>query len=177
MAAFRDSDLSYADASGQDRERLDWALLKNGPVALFHKPEVLNETTEWLRAHGYAVVVADCGRDPSKQGTLDAITGALGFPPGANLDGFDDYCWQLEVPDDGGFALVLMPYDRVAAAGRKLAEEVLDILAGAAWEKMLFGRRFLCLVQSDDPRLDFRPVGAHTPTWNPRECFFKYRGL
>ena len=177
MATFRDSDLSYTDDAGDVRESLDWAILKNGPIALFHKPAVLDGSVAWLTRRGYSVAVADCGPDPSKQGVLDAITIALGFPAGTNLDGFNDYCWQVEVPDDGGFALVLLHYDRVAVTDRKLAETVLDIVAGSAWDKLLFGRRLICLVQSDDPRLDFGPVGGRAPMWNPREWLFQDRGL
>lgn len=175
MAAFRDSEL--LDADGSDRERLDWALLKNGPVALFHKPALLDEAVAWLRRNGYTVAIADCGPDPSKRGVLDAITAAWEFPPGANLDGFNDYCWQLEVPDDGGLAVILLHYDRVAAADRKLAQTVLDILASAAWDKLLFGRRLICLVQSDDPGLHFGPVGGREPAWNPREWMSRDREL
>ena len=177
MAAFRDSDLTYTDDAGQLRHSLDWTILQNGPVALFYKPTVLDDAIAWLKRRGYAVATADCGTDPSKRGVLDTITAALSFPAGANLDGFNDYCWQLEVPDDGGFALVLLHYDRVAAADQKLAETVLDILAGSARNKLLFGRRFICLVQSDNPRLTFGPVGGRPPTWNPGEWFNKDRGL
>jgi hypothetical protein len=177
MAVFRDSELSFTDDSGQPRERLDWAILKCGPVALFHKLPVLDDAIAWMRQHGYIVAVANVGLEPSKQGVLDAVGMALGFPPGANVDGFNDYCWQLEVPDEGGFAVALLHYDRVAAADRQLAEDVLDILASSAWDKLLLGRRFITLVQSDDPRLDFRPVGGHTPWWNDREWLFKDRGL
>jgi hypothetical protein len=171
MAAFRDSDQWYTDDSGQERERLDWAILKFGPVALFHQPAVLDDAIAWLRRHGYSVAVVDCGADPSKQGVLDAITAALGFPPGTSLDGFNDYCWQLEIADEGGLAVVLLHYNQVAAADREFAE------ACSAWDKLLFGRRLMCLVQSDDPRLDFRPVGGHTPYWNPREWLLKDRGV
>jgi hypothetical protein len=177
VAAFRDSDLSYTDDAGREQNALDWRILQNGPVALFHKAAVLDEAIAWFTRRGYTVATADCGSDPSKQGVLDAITGALGFPAGANLDGFDDYCWQLEVPDEGGFALALLHYDRVVSADRQLAETLLDILARSAWHKLLFGRRLICLVQSDSPSLTFGPVGGRAPTWNPREWFNKDRGL
>jgi hypothetical protein len=176
VGVFRESDLSYID-DGHEREALDWALLKNGPVALFYKPAVLDDAVAWLRRRAYSIVVADCGAEPSKQGVLDAITVALGFPAGANLDGFNDYCWQVEVPDDGGLALVLLRYHIFAAANQELAETVLHILAGSAWDKLLFGRRLICLVQSDNPRLSFGPVGGRAPMWNPREWFNKDRGL
>lgn len=177
MAAFSDSDISCSDEAGQARPALDWTLLQNGPIALFHKRAVLDDAVAWLKRHDYAVALADCGPDPSQQGVVDAIATALGFPSGSNLDGFNDYCWQLDVPDEGGFALVLLQYHRVAAADRKTAKSLLDILAGTAWDNLLFGRRFLCLVQSDDPRLNFGPVGGFDPTWNPCEWFNRDRGL
>ena len=37
--------------------------------------------------------------------------------------------------------------------------------------------RLLTLAQSDDPRIEFEPVGAHPVIWNPREWLDKNRGL
>jgi hypothetical protein len=39
------------------------------------------------------------------------------------------------------------------------------------------GRRYLCLVQSDNPELHFGRVGGLEPGWNPQEWFDKDRGL
>ena len=177
MAAFRESDLRYVDGAGQERDALDWAILQNGPVALFHNPAVLDDAVTWLARRGYTAAVADCGTNPSKQGVLDAITVALGFPEGATLWGLTDYLWQLEVPEHGGFALVLLHYDRVLAADWEVGEPVLDFLAASAWPKMLLGRRLAFLVQSDDPNLYIRAVGGWVPKWNPREWSDKDRGL
>jgi len=40
-----------------------------------------------------------------------------------------------------------------------------------------FGRRFLYLVQSNNPELHFGPVGGLEPRWNPQEWLDKDRGL
>lgn len=40
MAAFDEAALTYLDSEGQDKERLDWAMLRYGPVALFRKTAV-----------------------------------------------------------------------------------------------------------------------------------------
>jgi hypothetical protein len=55
--------------------------------------------------------------------------------------------------------------------------EVLDILADDARRFLLFGRRLLVLVQSDDPRITFAPVGATAVSWNPKEWLDGDRGL
>jgi hypothetical protein len=42
---------------------------------------------------------------------------------------------------------------------------------------MLYGRRLLILVQSDDPKIQFGLVGGEAPMWNRREWSLKDRGL
>jgi hypothetical protein len=172
MAAFRESELNY-------RERLDWALLQCGPIALFHKRDILAASVEWLREHSYVIAEADCGCCDSKAAVLNTIGQALGFleGPNPNLDAFNDDFYNIEVPEDGGYALVLLRFERVAKKLPGIAEQVLDILANASRDKLLFGRRFLCLVQSDNPELQFGPVGGLKPWWNPQEWLDKDRGL
>ncbi len=179
MAAFRDSELNNHYEQGQLRERLDWALLKCGPIALFHQPAVLSASALWLKQHGYVIAEADCGSCDSKTAVLGTIGQALGFPdgPNPNLDSFNDDFYNIEVPEDGGYALVLLRFDRVAKKLPRIAEELLNILANASRDQMLFGRRFLCLVQSDNPELHFGPVGGLAPCWNPQEWLDKDRGL
>src|SRR5262249_16061762 len=144
-----------------------------------HKVAVLEEGVAWLREHGYVVAQAECGSCESKEDVLRSVSEALGFPKGPfpNLDSFNDDCRDIEVPEDGGFALVLLHSDQVVSRLAALFERVLDILATASRDQLLFGRRLICLVQSDDPRLHLAPVGGLSPFWNPREWFDKDRGL
>jgi hypothetical protein len=43
-------------------QRLDLRLLQNSPVALYFRPEGLNEDMAWLRDEGYLVDEFDCAR-------------------------------------------------------------------------------------------------------------------
>src|SRR6267378_3945299 len=162
MAAFHDSEVNY-------RERLDWALLQCGPIALFHETRVLAAYVQWLKQYGYVIAEANCVSCDSKTAILNTIGQALGFPegPNPNLDSFNDDCRHIKVPEDGGYALVLLRFDRIAKKLPGLAEQVLDILANASRDQLLFGRQFLCLVQSNNPDLHFGPVGGLEPRWNP----------
>ena len=173
MAVFDEAALTYLDADGQAKERLDWAMLRYGPVALFRKSGILAEAVTWLEGHGYTVAQADCSACRSEQEVLWAIGGALGFHrwPNPGLDGFNDDCRYIEVPAGGGYAVVLHRFDAVAVAFPQFARDVLDILACASWDQLLFGRRLLCLVRSEDPWIQFGPVGGHEPWWNQREWF------
>lgn len=169
MAAFDEAALISTDGSG--RERLDWAMLRYGPIALFRKPAVLTESVVWLEKHGYTVANANCEACETKEELLWSIGDALDFHRGPfpNLDAFNDDCRNIQVPENSGFAIVLQSFDRVAAKLPEVARGILDIFARTSWDNLLFGRRFLCLVQSNDPWIQFGPVGGHEPCWNSQE--------
>jgi hypothetical protein len=54
---------------------------------------------------------------------------------------------------------------------------VLDTFARRSRSAALIGRRMMCLVQTDDARLTFAPVGATPVTWNNAEWLDSKRGL
>ncbi|WP_291377463.1 barstar family protein [Demequina sp.] len=150
--------------------------LSGGPV-LFWSLEVLQESTEWLSAHGYDVVtlpVSDWG-DASRM--HDDVSRALNFPSyyGRNLDALNDCMSDVAVGDYGsspsatGLVLALTGFDRFVRDDRATAHTVLEIVTGQARVAMSFGRRFLFLIQSDDPDITLDPVGAVHVGWNGRE--------
>ena len=169
MASFSENDLA----------RPDWPLFQNGWVTLYWKPEVLESDCKALLDHGYRLhrIVTDGWR--SKADALRNLGEALAFPDfyGQNLDAFNDCLSELDVPDDAGTAIVLMRYDRVVAIDPKMAEQLLDIMAGRARDHMLFGRRLAILVQTDDPTLSFGPLAPTQAGWNRRERLHRNREL
>jgi hypothetical protein len=173
MAAFDENSLTYLDGDGQERERPDWAMLRDGPVTLFRKTAVLAVWVDWLEQYSYNVVHADCEPCKSEEEVLWTIGRTLGFYPWPhpNLDGFNDDCRDITVSTEGGLAIVLHRFDCVFARFPDFARTVLDILAHAIWHNLLLGRRMLCLVRSEDPWIEFGPVGGHRPQWNAREWF------
>jgi hypothetical protein len=102
---------------------------------------------------------------------------AFEFPQyyGRNLDALNDclqdvafYCYGAQ-SDSAGTVLILNHFDGFARSNREVAQALLDIYAGVASMAMLIGHRMLCLVQSDDPQLEFDPVGGSPVMWNPQE--------
>lgn len=167
--------------------RRDFAILRDGGVALYWRPEVLKKDLSWLESSGYDIVEFDAAEWNSEEQMHDSLRSRLSFPYyyGKNLDALNDcMCSDLAVPDGGGVALVFHHYDRFATINqvhdsdaKGLAQTVLHILARAVRYHMLFGRRLLILVQSDDPRIRFDDLAGISAGWNPQEWLNQNRGL
>jgi len=169
MAFFTDNDL----------ERLDWRLLQNGCINLYWRSKILNEDVSWLEKHCYQINSMDCSGWDNLNVLHDAFAEELKFPDwyGKNLDALNDCLSDLEIAMEGGRVIVLRGFDGVAAKIPEAAQGVMHILAKNARRFLLFGKRLIVLVQSDDPKISFDPVGAQPVGWNPRERLNKNRGL
>ena len=94
---------------------------------------------------------------------------------GRNLDALNDCLRDVAFyqygarRDSSGTVLVLNHFDSFARADRGVAQALLDICGDVARMALLVGHRILCLVQSDDPEIEFDPVGATPVRWNPQE--------
>jgi hypothetical protein len=161
-------------------DQLDWRLMQNGAITLYFQMAILEADLAWLRTHGYHIETIDCQdlaafrRQMSlalrfkEQFGYDAWTG--------NLDALND-AFSLEIAPETGLVFCFLRYDLLKAASPELAEGVLDIIEWNSRDHLLLGRRLLALVQSDDPRIQFGPLGARSANWNEREWLNKNRGL
>jgi hypothetical protein len=59
----------------------------------------------------------------------------------------------------------------------QVAHGLMDVFAYNSRKALLVGRRMLCLLQTDDARLELEPVGSTPVTWNRREWLWKNRGI
>jgi RNAse (barnase) inhibitor barstar len=159
--------------------RLDRQLLQNGPITLYFKRHVLDEATEWFCQQNYEGVTFDCREWKSPEGFFTNVSQRLDFPEyfGRNLDAFNDCLSEIALPQKRGTVLVFLYFDTFTARHRQFAWAVLDIIATNAYRFLLDAYQLIALVQSDDPKLSFQPIGAHPVLWNPREWLNKNRGL
>lgn len=171
MACFSDDD--------ELQHRPDYELLQTGPITLFFKTALLDEKLAWLREHQYKVAEVDCSGWKTEQHLHAAIADTLAFPDyyGQNLDALNDCLKDVEIPAESGLVLAFRRYDNLARIFHDLAFQVLDIIAYQSRNHLLFGRRFIILVQSDDPSLSFPSVGACPVTWNSAEFLNRNRGV
>lgn len=163
MASFRDDDQNY--------QRVDYRLLQNGAVTLYCRRAYLEEDMAWLVGHGYRIHRWDTSKWRSEAEVHSAIASELAFPDyyGNSLDALYDCLSDLVIPADAGLALVLDRFDSFARQSHGVAQAILDIAQDASRRYLLFGQRFLVLVQSDDAQIEFAPLGAVPANWNHRE--------
>lgn len=154
---------------------LDWWLMLNGPVSLYLRPEYIEEDAEELRKLGYLVRDFDCTRWTSWGSLYDDLQAAFELPKwGRNLNAFRDVLKDIDIPDDGGMAVVLRAIDDEL----ERVEPIIEALADLSRYWLLFGRRFLILAQTSDPWFSGpSDLGARPAYWNPREWRNDARGL
>jgi RNAse (barnase) inhibitor barstar len=169
MAVFKDDEW---------RARRDWDLLLSGACTLYYRPEILAQDVAWLREHSYEVHAFDCAAWDSEELFHTEISQALGFPRyyGGNLSALNDCLAELDVRDEGGLALQFNRFDHLARTLPEFAWHVLDIIEDNSRHHLLFGHRMIALLQSDDPRLEFKPVGARPIVWNWQEQTGRFGG-
>jgi RNAse (barnase) inhibitor barstar len=172
-------------------EPLDWTIVRDGGICLYWRPEILADDLKWLELHEYRVITFDAAEWlsetewESERRMHAAFKAQLSFPDyyGNNIRALDE-CIQddLVVPDFGGLVLVFRHYDCICkhathAGDLSNSESFLHVLANAVRYHMLFGRRLLILVQSDDPKIHFGRLGGVAASWNHREWLNSNRGL
>jgi hypothetical protein len=173
MSGFRTDPHNRHCVHPDDILRVDRQILLAGPVALYGSPERLQKHVGALQSYGYRCPALQCAEWESEIAMHRAFAVGLKFPGWygkGNLNALEDCLSSLETPEAGGVTLVLWQFDQFARRLPARAWQVLDVIARAAWCHQLYGRRLLGLVQSDDPELQFAPVGARPVMWVSWEC-------
>lgn len=152
-------------------QKLDWLILQSSPVVLYCSVEAFRADLAWFEEEGYSVVMMDCAAWRSSSQAHRSLKKSLQFPSyyGANFPALNDCLSDLEISDEGGLVVGLSGFHRFAEREPDFAQSLLDCLASNARYHLLFGKRLLALVQSDDPDIEFAPVGACPVVWNGRE--------
>jgi hypothetical protein len=169
-------DFEPASRTSQDD---DWVLLMNSPVHLFSGEEALAGTIGWLGQQGYHVIEIDTASWRQADNLHSGIARSMGFPEyyGRNLNALNDCLDDVAFYEYGarrestGTVVVLRGFEQFARSNHDLAWALLDIYARVARRALLIGHRMLCLVQTNDPDIQFDPVGASPVMWNPKEFF------
>jgi len=146
-----------------DQRRLDWLILRDGPLVLYFERSKLDEACAWFLHHSYQLAVFNCASWQSDDDFHDAISQTLKFPNyyGRNLDSLSECMrFDLDIPQESGLLLVFHHFDIFKKRFPKTSYHLLDILAEASRQYLLYGQRLITFIQSDDLTIIFEPVGA-----------------
>lgn len=143
-----------------DASRLDFQLMMRSPVRWVHSRSRLDDTTGWLRQHNYHLVSVDASWLITLHMFRD-LTAAFGYACHDQWQCLSEGMAEAigeALRHSAGFALVLNDFDVFAGHHRDDAETLLGLVAHRAWQSALLGQRVLCLVHTEDPNLEIRPI-------------------
>ena len=172
--------MAVFDLNADTNQTLDWAILRDGGVSLYRNQAFLSEDKAKLQASGYQSVHFNCSGWWSEAKMHDELEEALRFPAyyGRNFNALWDCLQDIEVLDIGGLLIVLDGFGNFAdGTNHDAAKTLVDIFVRASRYHALMGRRFITLVQSDNPHLRLDGLAAVDASWNRREWLNKDRGL
>ena len=170
---------NFKDVSDNWAQRLDWRILQNGPIALYFNPKILDDDITWFENQQYVICSFDCSTWKTVDDFHRDVADILKFPEyyGKNLDAFNDCLGDIHLLDNGGCILKFLHFDYFLTRFPEVAWNILDIVADNSRRFLFQGKRLIGLVQSDDPRIELKPVGATPVIWNPQEWLSANRGL
>ncbi len=148
-----------------DRDQIDFRLLQNGSVSLFHNSDVLKQGCEQLRVLGYIVDEVFCRRG----GFQGQMSLAMGFEWTGNLNALLDGLRYYPSAQSGKAALVLHDYHQLVSESPQLAWHVLDLIENASRDLLLEGKLLITMVQTDDAKFSVERIGGRSALWNPIE--------
>jgi RNAse (barnase) inhibitor barstar len=162
-----------------DWDALDYRILQNGAISLYWQQSFLDVDIQWFRQNEYAIYLLDSSGWSNIEVFYDAISKTLNFPDyfGCNLHALNDCLSGIEFPESGKILLVFSKFPTFPKEFLDFAWDILDIIEINSRRYLLEGKRFILLIQSDDPKLSFAPVGAHAVHRNQAEWSNSKRGL
>jgi hypothetical protein len=158
----------------------DFHLLQNGHLHLFRHAWALSRLVADLVGLGYEVVEVDMVSCDGADSLRDAVIAVIDDWPsdygrgtwhGFN-DGLMDYLLTSKCPL---VVLVLKGLDQVRGKDEASVLALLEGLASSARWHLLFGRRLICLVETDDIELDTGALGGKRPGWSRHEFLLAHR--
>ena len=162
-------------------ERPDWPLLQNGAINLYWSHERYENATVSLKKLGYHIIKL---RFDNFEQFKNDISTALKwkqqfgyFPWNESLDALNDGFREEPFNTADNTAFCIERFHACVSYDRFMATTLLDILERTSRNHLLFGKRLIGLIQTDDPEFDCSGLGGATAHWNEAEWLDANRGL
>lgn len=165
-----------------DEIKSDWRIydvFRHGPTTLFHDTSLLEDTIQYLESRDYFVPQIDCRTAKTESNFYNEILFALGILKSEYKNikpiQFWDLVTEADFTDREGIVLAFKHFDAIHSLFPECAQDALNILAGYQYRWLWLGNRFKVLVQTDDPRLELKPLHEMKAAWNNQESSIKER--
>jgi RNAse (barnase) inhibitor barstar len=147
------------------------AILRKGPISLYHQTEFLDQDINWFIENGYKVYQADCREWSSLEKFHESVSELLDFPSyyGSNLDGFEDCLCELDLNVKRGGLIVLLNFEFFAYKFPNKSTIIVDILANVSRLYLIDNIKLITLIQTNDKNLSFPPIGCMNVGVNQKE--------
>jgi hypothetical protein len=157
----------------------DYELLHHGHLHLYRQAWARDRLLHDLTNLGYVVVHINAAPLSEAAQVRDAIADTVaGWPDTwrGSWPGFSDGLMDCLLDANRQLVvLVLEGFDRIRRDDGFAAHHLLDALASTARWHLLFGRRLICLIHTDDPDLDLGDLGGENPRWSRHEFLIAHR--
>jgi hypothetical protein len=167
--------------SENDQGRADLRLLARGAVTLFWRQELFDATILELETLGYNIMQFKFETSEQFQNELSTALkweDQFGYHPWTgNLDALNDGMYSEAAGQAKDNAICINDFDVAVRENAHWASEVLDVFAVHSRNYLLFGRRLICLVRTNDPKYECKPLGGRPPFWTDAEWSNRARGL
>jgi len=170
---------SFERTDPERPNRLDWQILLNGAISLYVSRIALDEACKWFQEHEYLMYRFDCTQWTTEEALYARMRETLNLPDycGGNLDSLSDCLIDITISYDGGAIVVFDHFSAFVKRYPQLAQGLLDVIEINSRRLLLTGYRLIALVQVDDPKMAFAPVGACPILLNPLEYRKKIQGI
>lgn len=157
--------------AGEIRYNPEVFSLRRGAICFYHQVNILKEDIDWFKNSAYKIYSMNCEEWKSIEQFHKSISKILEFPEyyGSNMNAFEDSLCELDVDGYSGALLVLLGYDTFAKNFPEDAFTILDIIASVSRLYLIDGIKVITLVQTNDRKLSFPPVGCFSISFNLRE--------
>ncbi len=153
---------------------VDWPLLQNGAVNLFKNLTYFVETQTDLKTAGYQVGYVDCrsGIKSFRSQLSDVLNWSeqFGYDEwSGNFNALNDALYTYPFGESGKSVLAFEAFDQIVNEDADFAFGILDAIEYSSRNHLLFSRRLIALVQTNDPRYSCEKIGGRSANWNPKE--------
>lgn len=154
-------------------DRADWPLLQNGAVNLFWKVEVFDATLDQLKTIDYTILKFDFTTPEQFKSDLSIAFNwqeHFGYPKwNGNLDALSDGFRYGPFYLSDKIVIAIQNFDILVKQDVNLSFHLLDMIERHSRDYLLFGKRLIGVIQTNDPKYECASIGTTGAQWNFKE--------